>query len=45
MADKKKDNGLETVRNKKAYHGTLFSSFEYQLFGTEVKSCARAKST
>jgi len=39
MADKKKDNGLETVaRNKKAYHAFfVLESFEagIELFGTE----------
>ncbi len=47
MADKKKDNGLETVaRNKKAYHGYfVLESFEagIELFGTEVKSVRQGK--
>lgn len=47
MADKKKDNGLETVaRNKKAYHDYfVLESFEagIELFGTEVKSVRQGK--
>ena len=47
MADKKKDNGLETVaRNKKAYHDDfVLESFEagIELFGTEVKSVRQGK--
>ena len=47
MADKKKDNGLETIaRNKKAYHDYfVLESFEagIELFGTEVKSVRQGK--
>lgn len=47
MAEKKKDNGLETVaRNKKAYHDYfVLESFEagIELFGTEVKSVRQGK--
>ena len=47
MADKKKDNGLETVaRNKKAYHDYfVLESFEagIELFGTQVKSVRQGK--
>ena len=47
MADKKKDNGLETVaRNKKTYHDYfVLESFEagIELFGTEVKSVRQGK--
>ena len=47
MADKKKDNGLETVaQNKKAYHDYfVLESFEagIELFGTEVKSVRQGK--
>ena len=47
MADKKKDNGLETVaRNRKAYHDYfVLESFEagIELFGTEVKSVRQGK--
>ena len=47
MADKKKDNGLETVaRNKKAYHDYfVLESFEagIELFGTEVRSVRQGK--
>ena len=47
MADKKKDDGLETIaRNKKAYHDYfVLESFEagIELFGTEVKSVRQGK--
>ena len=47
MADKKKDNGLQTVaRNKKAFHDYfVLESFEagIELFGTEVKSVRQGK--
>ena len=47
MADKTKDNGLETVaRNKKAFHVYfVLESYEagIELFGTEVKSVRQGK--
>lgn len=47
MADKPKDNGLETVaRNKKAFHDYfVLESYEagIELFGTEVKSVRQGK--